>query len=103
MSDTLLATTPSTAKFGASAIDKDWPSRDLTSNVWPSSLSTVPRMRAGVVSGGFWAQAGKTSAVAKIAARNGVERITSPLPVALINEQRRNMTSDDTVPHLTFR
>src|SRR6516165_9297966 len=37
------------------------PSRDLTVRVWPSSFSTVPRMRVGVPCGACWATAGKAN------------------------------------------
>src|ERR1700730_2071522 len=50
-----------TATLAASSIVSVWPSRDLTIRFWPSSLSTVPRMRVGVPAGGVWAKAGPTA------------------------------------------
>src|SRR5260370_11552565 len=51
MSETLFLTMPATVKLGASAIVSTGPSRDFTVSVWPSSLSTVPRIRVGVPAG----------------------------------------------------
>jgi hypothetical protein len=45
---TLFLTRVMTATLAASSIVSAWPSRDLTIRLWPSSLSTVPRMRVGV-------------------------------------------------------
>jgi len=52
MSARLFLTRVIMSTSGASVIDSDWPSRDLTVRLWPSSFSTVPRTRVGVPSGG---------------------------------------------------
>src|SRR6202035_1009754 len=68
MSATLFLTMPATVKLGASTIVSTGPSRDFTVSVWPSSLSTVPRIRVGVPAGGAWARAGPTVRVMRAAA-----------------------------------
>src|SRR6266480_3588905 len=57
----LFLTRVMTARLAANSIVSVWPSRDLTIRFWPSSLSTVPRMRVGVPAGGVWARAGPTA------------------------------------------
>src|SRR4029077_11700338 len=57
----LFLTKVMTAALAASSIVSVWLSRDLTIRFWPSSLSTVPRMRVGAPAGGVWAKAGPTA------------------------------------------
>jgi hypothetical protein len=45
-------TTAAIVTLGASAMTRLCPSRDFSCSVWPSSFSTVPRIRVGVPSGG---------------------------------------------------
>src|SRR6266480_637146 len=78
MSATLFLTTAATVKFGANAIVSTGPSRDFTISVWPSSLSTVPRIRVGVPAGGAWARAGPTARVTRAAAIASLLIVQSP-------------------------
>jgi len=81
MSATLFFTTPETVKFGARAIVTSAPSRDFTTNVCPSSLSTMPRIRVGVPSGGgVCARAGPTVRATRAAA-SAIFRMGHILPV----------------------
>src|SRR5438132_3501686 len=78
MSETLFLTMPATVKLGASAIVSTGPSRDFTVSVWPSSLSTVPRIRVGVPAGGAWARAGPTARAIRAAAIASLLIVQSP-------------------------
>src|SRR6266851_7484195 len=78
MSETLFLTMPTTVKLGASAIVSTGPSRDFTVSVWPSSLSTVPRIRVGVPAGGAWARAGPTARAIRAAAIASLLIVQSP-------------------------
>src|SRR3982074_1770271 len=78
MSARLFLTTADTVKFGARAIVNSAPSRDLTVRVWPSSFSTVPRMRVGVLSGAFWAMPGQASRPSNAPAKRCFDNIALP-------------------------
>src|SRR5260370_900508 len=78
MSATLFLTTAATVKFGARAIVSTGPSRDFTINVWPSSFSTVPRIRVGVPAGGAWARAGPPARITRTAAKANLLIVRSP-------------------------
>src|SRR6516164_6893920 len=79
------------------------PSRDLTVRAWPSSFSTVPRMRVGVPCGACWAPAGKiSSAINAPASSNFVVIATPPLvqmlsDVTILNTNRARR--DSRCPH----
>src|SRR5687767_12036305 len=68
MSAAVLLASADTEKLSARAISAVAPSRVLTVRVLPSSFSTVPRMRVGVVAGGVCASAGITKRAATAAA-----------------------------------
>src|SRR5436305_2089323 len=104
MSPMLLFTSVWTVTLGARAIVTVWPSRDLTANVWPSSFSTVPRMRVGVPSGaGVCASAEIDRNVAQIAASSVLFRMSRPplvlLPKLTVPQKWPSVCG----PHLTFR
>src|ERR1700730_16009917 len=82
----LFLTRVMTATLAASWIVSVWPSRDLTIRFWPSSLSTVPRMRVGVPVGGVWARAGQTTKAMRAAI--AIFRIIQT-PVCVSREETR--------------
>src|SRR5215469_4014784 len=62
------------------------PSRDLTVRAWPSSFSTVPRMRVGVPCGACWAPAGKISNAINAPASSNFDVIAVPPLVHLLSD-----------------
>src|SRR6516165_324546 len=62
------------------------PSRDLTVRAWPSSFSTVPRMRVGVPCGACWAPAGKISIAINAPASSNFVVIAVPPLVHLLSD-----------------
>jgi hypothetical protein len=76
------------ATLAASSIVSVWPSRDLTIRFWPSSLSTMPRMRVGVPAGGVWARAGQTTRTMRAAI--AIFRIIQT-PVCVSREKTRKI------------
>src|SRR5215472_6108241 len=62
------------------------PSRDLTVRAWPSSFSTVPRMRVGVPCGACWAPAGKISSAINAPASSNFVVIAVPPLVQLLSD-----------------
>src|SRR6516162_6221241 len=72
--------------LSASAMVSVWPSRDLTVRAWPSSFSTVPRMRVGVPCGACCAPAGKISSTVNAPASSNFVVIVVPPLVQLLSD-----------------
>src|SRR5438874_9472693 len=89
MSERLFLTIPDTVKFGARAIVSTGPSRDFTVRVWPSSFSTVPRIRVGLAAGGAWASAGPTARSTRVAVI--ANRLIVQPPVRVVVYRNRNL------------